>query len=157
MVIKLKEIFCYKIAYRDKVISFLKFIFYMSVLLLIVITLYPGSLLGLLLYGDPSIQPNLAENPYFTPIPNHLYTLASIINHFIAYFYVSMLGLCLYLRSYNFQKIVYGLFFLSFFLEVLQFIIPRRAFEIYDVSANFAGVLVAYYLLKIYKFWKNYE
>ena len=47
--------------------------------------------------------------------------------------------------------------FLSIFLEVLQFIIPRRAFEIYDVSANFAGVLVAYYLLKIYKFWKNYE
>ena len=139
----------------DKVIGFLKFIFYISVLLLIVITLYPGSLLGLLLYGDLGMQPNLAENPYFTPMPSHLYTYASIINHFIAYFYVSMLGLCLYLRSHNFQKIVYGLFFLSIFLEVLQFIVPRRAFEIYDVSANFAGVLVAYCLIKIYKFWNK--
>jgi len=139
------------------VISFLKFIFYMSVLLLIVITLYPGSLLGLLLYADLGMQPNLAENPYFTPIPNHLYTYANIINHFIVYFYVSMLGFCLYLRSHNFKKIVCGLFFLSIFLEVLQFIVPRRAFEIYDVFANFAGVLVPYCLIKIYKLWDSYE
>ena len=140
-----------------KVVGFLKFIFYLSVLLLIIITLYPGSLLGLLLYGDLGMQPNLAENPYFTPMPSHLYTYASIINHFIVYFYVTMLGLCLYLRTHNFQKIVYGLFFLSIFLEALQFIVPRRAFEIYDVSANFAGVLVAYCLIKIYKFWNSYE
>ena len=140
-----------------KVDGFLKFIFYISVVLLIVITLYPGSLLGLLLYGDLGMQPNLAENPYFTPIPSHLYTYASALNHFIVYFYVSMLGLYLYLRSHNFQKIVYGLFFLSIFLEILQLIVPRRAFEIYDISANFAGVLVAYCLLKIYKIWKNYE
>ena len=127
----------------------------MSVLLLIVITLYPGSLLGLLLYGDLGTQPNLAENPYFTPIPTHLHTYASIINHFIAYFFISMFGLCLYLRSHNFQKIVYGLFFSSIFLEFLQIIVPRRAFEIYDVSANFAGVLVAYCLIEIYKFWNK--
>ena len=139
----------------NNVAGILKFIFYTSVLFVIVITLYPGSLLGLLLYGDPSIQPNLAENPYFTPIPTHLYTYASIINHFIAYFFISMFGLCLYLRSHNFQKIVYGLFFSSIFLEFLQIIVPRRVFEIYDVSANFAGVLVAYCLIEIYKFWNN--
>ena len=141
----------------SKIISFLKFIFHISILLLIVLSLFPGSLPGFLLYGDFSLQPNLALNPYFTPIPTHYYTYASIINHFIAYFFISMLGLCLYLRSHNFQKIVFGLFFLSIFLEVLQFIVPFRAFEIYDVSANFSGVIVAYYLLKIYKFWKNYE
>ena len=139
----------------NNVVGILKFIFYTSVLLLIVITLYPGSLLGLLLYGDLSLQPNLALNPYFTPMPIHLYTYASIINHFIAYFFISTLGLCLYLRSRNFQKIVYGLFFLSIFLELLQIIVPRRVFEIYDVSANFAGVLVAYCLIEIYKFWNK--
>ena len=141
----------------NKVVGFLKFIFYISLLFLTVITLYPGSLLGLLLYGDLGMQPNLAENPYFTPIPSHLYMYANILNHFIVYLYVSVLGLYLYLRSHNFQKIVYGLFFLSIFLEVLQFIVPRRAFEIYDVSANFAGVLVAYCLIKISKFWNSYE
>ena len=139
----------------NKVVDFLKLIFYILVLLLIIITLYPGSLLGLLLFGDLGMQPNLAENPYFTPIPSHLYTYASIINHFIVYFCVSILGLYLHLKSHNFQRIVYGLFFLSIFLEVLQIIVPRRAFEIYDVFANFAGVLFAYFVLKIYRFWSS--
>ena len=123
----------------DKIISFLKFVFHTSILLLIVISLFPGSLLGYFLYDDLSKQPDLIDNPFGTAI-----------NHFISYFYVSMLGLCLYLRSHNFQKLVYSLFFLSIILEVLQFILPYRAFEIYDVSANFAGVLVAYFLVKIY-------
>ena len=128
----------------DKVVSGLKFIFHLSVLFLIVISLFPGSLLGFFLYGDLSRQPNLIENPFGTAI-----------NHFISYFYVSILGLCLYLRNNNFKKIVYSLFFLSIILEVLQFIVPNRAFEIYDVSANFVGVLVAYFLVKIYQFWSK--
>jgi len=128
----------------DKVISFLKFIFHISILLLIIISLFPGSLLGFFLYDALSRQPNLIANPFGTAI-----------NHFICYFYVSMLGLCLYLRSNNFQKLVYSFFFLSIILEVLQFIVPNRAFEIYDVSANFAGVLVAYFLVKIYQFWSK--
>ena len=127
-----------------KVISFLKLIFYISILLLIIISLFPGSLLGFVLYNDLSRQPNLIANPFGTAI-----------NHFIYYFYVSMLGLCLYLRSNNFQKLVYSLFFLSIILEVLQLIVPNRAFEIYDVSANFVGVLVAYCLIKIYKSWSK--
>ena len=131
--------------------SFLKLIFYISVLFLIIISLYPGSLIGMLLYGNSSLQPNLAFNPFFTPVPWHLFTIASLFNHFIIYFFISILGLCLYLRNRNFQKLAYGLFFLSIFLEFLQFVAPRRTFEIFDLSANFAGVLVAYCLIKIYK------
>ena len=123
----------------DKITSFLKFIFHTSIMLLIVISLFPGSLLGYFLYGDLGKQPDFINNPFGTAI-----------NHFIGYFYVSMLGLFLYLRSHNFQKLVFSLFFLSIILEVLQFIVPYRTFEIYDISANFAGVLVAYFLVKIY-------
>jgi len=123
----------------DKVTIFLKFIFYTSILFLIILSLYPGSLLGLLLYEDLSQQPNLVENP-----------LGTTINHFIYYIYVSILGLCLYLRGKNFQKIAFGLFSLSIILEVLQFIVPNRTFQLYDLIANFAGVLVAYFLVKIY-------
>ena len=128
----------------DKVISLLKFIFHISILLVIIISLFPGSLLGFFLYGDFGRQPDIIDNPFGTSI-----------NHFIYYFYISMLGLFLYLRNRNFQKLVYGLFFLSIILEVLQFIVPNRAFEIYDVFANFAGVLVAYLLVVIYKFWSK--
>ena len=128
----------------DKVISFLKFVFHSSVLLLIIISLFPGSLLGFFIYGDLGRQPDLITNPFGTAI-----------NHFIYYFYVSILGLCLYLRNLNFQKLVYSLFFLSIILEALHFIIPNRAFQIYDVFANFIGVLIAYLLVVIYKFWRK--
>ena len=72
-------------------IKFLNFIFHSSVLFLIIISLYPGSLVGYLLYGDFGTQPNLISNPYGTSI-----------NHFIFYFYVSGLGLCLYSKKTNF-------------------------------------------------------
>ena len=120
-------------------IKFLKFIFHTSILFLIVLSLFPGSLLGLLFYGDIGQQPNLIENPFGTAI-----------NHFIFYVYVSLLGFFLYLRNKNFQKLVYGLFFLSIILEVFHFLVPNRAFQLSDLIGNILGVLVAYFLVKIY-------
>ena len=128
----------------DKMISFLKFIFHILILLLIVISLFPGSLLGYIMFGDLARQPNLIENPFGTAI-----------NHFFYYFFVCIFGFILYLRSHNFKKLVYSLFFLSAILEVLQLIVPNRSFEIYDVSANIAGVLVAYFLVKVYLFFNK--
>ena len=125
-------------------IQILKFIFHISVLTLIILSLYPGSLIGFLLYGDLDLQPNLIKNPFGTTI-----------NHFIAYFYVSLLGFFLYLRKENFQKLVYGLFFLSLILEILQFIIPVRSFQLIDLIGNFLGVLVAYSFVKIYLFFNR--
>ena len=80
-------------------IKLLKPIFYISVLCLIIISLYPGSLLGYLLYGDLGQQPNLIKNPFGTTL-----------NHFISYVYVSMFGFFLYLGTKNFKKLAYGLF-----------------------------------------------
>ena len=129
--------------YINKVLKFLKFIFYISILFLIIISLYPGSLLGYFLYDDWGQQPNIIENPFGTTI-----------NHFIYYVYVSLLGFLLYLRNENFQKLVYGLFFLSTILEGLHFIIPNRAFQLDDLIGNILGVLVAYSVVKIYLLFK---
>ena len=120
-------------------IKLLKFIFHISTLFLIIISLYPGSLLGYLLYGDLSQQPDVIKNPFGTTI-----------NHFIYYAYVSLLGFFLYLKNQNFQKLVYGLFILSVILEVLHFIIPNRSFQLGDLIGNILGVLVAYFVVKIY-------
>ena len=127
-----------------KVISFLNFIFYISVVFLIIIYLFPGSLLGFFLYKDFNVQPNLIHNPFGTNI-----------NHFIGFFCVSILGLFLHLKRDNFKNLVFGLICLSIILEILQLIVPNRSFEIYDLSANFIGVLVAYFLVKIYKFFSK--
>ena len=125
-------------------VKFLKFIFHISILFLIIISLYPGSLLGYLLYGDLGQQPNLIKNPYGTTI-----------NHFIYYVYVSLLGFFLYSKTENFQKLVYGLYLLSIILELLQLIIPDRSFQLGDLIGNILGVIVAYSVVKIYLFFNK--
>ena len=122
-------------------INFLRSIFHISVLFLIIISLSPGSLLGYLFYGDWGVQPNLIENPFGTTI-----------NHFICYLFISLLGFFLYLKSNNFKKLAYALFLLCIILEILHLIVPNRSFQFSDLIGNILGVLVAYFLVKIYLF-----
>ena len=117
----------------------LKSIFHISVLFLMVISLWPGSLIGFLLYNDWTQQPNLIENPFGTAI-----------NHFICYAFISLLGLSIYAKNENFKKLVYGLFFLSITLEIFHFVIPNRSFQLEDLLANIFGVMVACFAIKIY-------
>ena len=124
----------------------LKSIFHISVLFLIMISLWPGSLIGFLLYGDWGQQPDLIENPFGTAI-----------NHFIFYVYISLLGFFLYVKNENFKKLVYGLFFLSITLELFHLIIPNRSFQLEDLLGNIFGVIVAYFVIKIYLLFKNLE
>tara|TARA_Y100000590_G_scaffold411387_1_gene505371 strand:- start:1244 stop:1627 length:384 start_codon:yes stop_codon:yes gene_type:complete len=121
------------------VVNLLKYIFHTSLLILIIISLYPGSLLGQLIYGDATKQPNLIENPF-----------GASLNHFIFYFYVSLLGLFIYLKSEKFKTLIYFLFFLSVILEFFHLIIPNRSFQFSDLFGNILGVIVAYFLVKIY-------
>ena len=125
-------------------VKFLKFIFHISVLFLIIISLYPGSLLGYLLYDDFGRQPNLIKNPFGTAI-----------NHFICYAYISLLGLFIYLRMENFQRVFYGLLFLSIILELLHLIIPNRSLQLGDLISNILGVIVAYSVVKIYLYFNK--
>ena len=119
-------------------------IFHISILSLIIISLWPGSLLGYWFYNDWGQQPDLIQNPFGTTI-----------NHFICYLYVSLLGLFIYLKSESFKKILYILFFLSIILEFLQLIIPNRSFQLGDLVGNILGVTVAYFIIKIYLFFSQ--
>ena len=125
-------------------IKFLKYIFNISVLFLIVISLYPGSLLGYFFYSDLSRQPNLVANPFGTSI-----------NHFVCYLYISLLGFFLYLKNQNFKQLVYSLLFLSVTLEIFHFIIPNRSFQLSDLIGNILGVIVAYFVVKTYLLFKS--
>jgi len=120
-------------------IKILRFFFHISVIFLIVISLWPGSLLGYLFYEDWGRQPNLVKNIFGTTI-----------NHFFSYIFVSLLGFFLYSKTENFNKLVYGLFFLSIMLELFHLIIPNRSFQLGDLIGNILGVIVAYFIIKIY-------
>ena len=122
----------------------LTFIFHTSVLFLIIVSLWPGSLLGYLFYRDWGHQPDIIQNPFGTTI-----------NHFIYYLYASILGFYIYVKTPNFKKIVYGLFILSIILELFHLIIPNRSFQAGDLIGNILGVTVAYLLIKIYLFFNK--
>ena len=119
--------------------KFLSNIFNISALLLVVISIWPGSLLGYLFHGDWSQEVVLYAN-------SSLLTF----NHFFAYLYTSLLGFFVYLNNKNFNKIALGFFCVSAILEAIHIIIPNRSFEFTDLISNILGVIVAYCLIRIY-------
>ena len=118
-----------------------KFIFYLSNLILIFLYLFPGSVLGWLLYGDLSLQPQIT--PDFIISSNHLY----------AFLIISTVGLLTFNRSNQFIYISLYLIFLSLALEVAQYFIPERSFEFSDLFGNLLGVFII--LILFYFFKKN--
>ena len=124
----------------------IRFLYYLSVVVLFVLYLFPGSIIGYLLYDDLSKQPNLISNPAGTSI-----------NHFIYFLFLSIVGLFGYLKDDSFKKVLIFLLFSSIILEVLHLIIPNRSFQYLDLIANFTGVLLGYCMVIIYKKWKNNE
>ena len=128
----------------DKTISYLRILFHILTLLLIILSLYPGSILGFLLYGDSRLQPQITKDFLYIS-SQHLYV----------YFLISVLGFFSYLRDRKFKLIVIYLFFLSIILEVAHLVIVERAFQIADLTGNILGVLIAYTIVLIYKLWRK--
>ena len=117
----------------------LEYSYYFSLLILFVLYLFPGSLIGYLLYGNLGQQPNLISNP-----------IGTSINHLIFFFCLTSLGLVVRSKYQNFLNSFIFLFSLSILLELAHWLIPNRAFEYYDLFANSIGVLIAYLLINIF-------
>ncbi len=125
---------------KNNILNILKFLFYFSLIFLIILYLFPGSLLGYFLYGNLGKQPNIITNP-----------LGTSLNHLIFFFYLSFLGLILHNIQKKFINSFSFLFCISIFFELLHYFIPNRAFELNDLYANSLGVLLAYLILRLFK------
>ena len=128
----------------DRTISYLKKLFHILTLLLIILSLYPGNIIGFLIYGNIRYEPLLTKDFLYIS-SNHLYV----------YFLISTLGFFSYLRDRKFKLVVIYLFFLSIILEVAHLVIVERAFQIADLTGNILGVLIAYIIVLIYKLWRK--
>ena len=128
----------------DKAISYLRILFHIFTLFLIIFSLYPGSILGFLLYGDFRLQPQITKDFLYIS-SQHLYI----------YIFVSTLGFFSYLRDRKFKLVVIYLFFLSIILEVSHIVIFERSFQMSDLAGNILGVLIVYIVVLIYKFWRK--
>ena len=120
---------------------YLKIIFYIANTILIALYIFPGSILGWLLYNDAGRQPQITTD--FIVSSNHVY----------AFTLLSILGYLSYERI-KIKFVFIYLFFLSFFLELLHTIIPNRGFEFSDLFGNILGVLIVYLYYKISDIFK---
>ena len=121
-----------------------KVLFYFSFIILLIIYLFPGSLIGFFLYGDLVKQPNFISNP-----------IGTSINHLVFFFCLSILGLIFRSNQRKFINSFSFLFLISIILELLHYFIPNRAFELNDLYANSFGVLLAYFILKLFGKTRN--
>ena len=124
---------------KNTIFKPLEYLYYFSLFILLVLYLFPGSIIGYLLYGNLGQQPDLISNP-----------IGTSINHLIFFFYLTTLGLVVRLKYQNFLNSFTFLFSLSVLFEVAHWLIPNRAFEYYDLFANSTGVVTAYLLINIF-------
>ena len=128
----------------DYKIRIVRYLYYFSLTGLLILYLFPGSLIGYFLYGDFSQQPDIIPNP-----------MGTSINHALAFFYLSILGLMSYMRGAGFNQTIIFLIVLSLLLELSHLIIPNRSFQSLDLFANLLGTLLAIVIIFFYKKLKN--
>ena len=129
---------------ENNVLKMIKYLYYFSLIVLLILYLFPGSLIGYLLYGDFGKQPNLIPNP-----------IGTSINHALAFFYLSIFGLISYLRDKSFNQATTFLISLSIILELSHYFIPNRSFQFLDLFGNLFGTILASLIIIFYKKYKK--
>ena len=129
---------------KNTIFKLTEYVYYFSLIVLLILYLFPGSLIGYLLYGNLGQQPNLISNP-----------IGTSINHLIFFSYITTLTIIVRVRVKNIFTNYQVIIFISCLLEILHFIVPNRAFELYDLIANFIGVVIILLINSFVK-WRKY-
>ena len=111
-----------------------KIFFYAINLLLIVLYLFPGSLLGCIFFDNCKVQPQITPD----------FIISS--NHFYAFGLVTILGYLTFFNSEKLNQVLYYLLVISVLLEVFHILIPERSFQWSDLFGNLLGVIVVIFV-----------
>ena len=124
-----------------------KFFFYLCNFILIILYLYPGSILGWFLYNDVSLQPQITPNFDSIVSSNHVY----------AFLILSLIGFFTYKKIEKLKYLGIYLILLSIILEILHYFIPERSFEFSDLFGNLIGVIIVLIIFNLYKKNENFK
>ena len=119
-----------------------RIIFYIVNFFIIFLYIYPGSLLGLIIYGSEKIQPQITSD----------FIISS--NHFYVFILVSIISFLSFVKTNQLKILTIYLIILSICLEVLHLIIPDRTFQWSDLFGNLLAVIVVFF---IYNLINKYE
>ena len=117
-----------------KFFSKFKVIFYFANFCLIFLYIYPGSLLGIVFYGDKKTQPQITPDFYISS------------NHFYVFVLISTIGFMSFIKAKQIKYLIYYLVFISIILEIFHLFVPGRTFQWSDLFGNMAGVLIVIFL-----------
>ena len=123
-----------------------KIIFYFLNVLLIFLYLFPGSLLGIIIYDNKNIQPQLTPDFFISS------------NHFYVFILISIIGFLSFIKKKHIRLLTIYLILLSIILETFHLIIPERSFEWSDLLGNLLGVfivIISNILIKKYGYFKK--
>ncbi|XOJ73086.1 hypothetical protein ABXT43_06735 [Candidatus Pelagibacter sp. Uisw_114] len=121
----------------NKLKNFFKIGFYSANIILIILYLYPGSILGWFLYNNHLIQPQITKD--FIVSTNHVY----------AFILLTSLGALSFHNTKKINFLIIYLFLLSIILELFHIIIPVRGFELSDLFGNIVGVILPVFIYKV--------
>tara|TARA_Y100001958_G_C20878840_1_gene309952 strand:+ start:45 stop:440 length:396 start_codon:yes stop_codon:yes gene_type:complete len=128
-----------------KFFSKYKIIFYFLNFCVIFLYIFPGSLIGFLLYGNIKMQPQIT--PDFIVSSNHFYTFVLL----------SVIGFLTFNKFSKIKKLTIYLIILSIILEVFHLIIPERSFQWQDLFGNLLGVIVVILISEIINKYELYK
>ena len=123
-----------------------KIIFYFLNVILIFLYLFPGSLLGIIIYDNKNIQPQLTPDFFISS------------NHFYVFTLISIIGFLSFIKKKHIRLLAIYLILLSIILETFHLIIPERSFEWLDLLGNLLGVffvIISNILIKKYVYFKK--
>ena len=121
----------------NKLKIFFKIGFYSANIILIILYLFPGSILGCFVYEDCYKQPQITRD--FIISTNHVY----------AFILLTSLGIFSFHNTKKINFLTIYLFLLSIILELFHIIIPHRGFELSDLFGNIVGVILVIFIYKI--------
>ncbi|MDC0060965.1 VanZ family protein [Candidatus Pelagibacter sp.] len=113
-----------------KFFSKYKIIFYFLNFFLIFLYLFPGSLLGFIIYDNINKQPQITSD----------FIISS--NHFYVFFIISFIGLLSFVKERQIKALLIYLISLSIIIEFFHLFIPERSFQWSDLFGNLFGVIV---------------
>ena len=128
-----------------KFFSKFKIIFYSFNFFLIFLYLFPGSLLGMIIYDNKSIQPQITPDFFISS------------NHFYVFCLISIIGFMSYLETKKTKYLIIYLIFLSIILETFHLFIPERSFQWSDLFGNLLGVLMVILIKNIINKYVPYK
>ena len=123
--------------------SKIKILFNATNIIFIVLYLWPGSILGWLMYGKLNKQPQLTSD-FLSLSSNHVY----------AFLVLSLLGLIAYYKSKKLLVLIY-LTLSSILLEMSHIFIKHRSFQFDDLLGNMFGLLLSIILITIFNIWRK--